>query len=108
MTCLPAARRDRIEALKDPKNAFVELGVDADPIVVNPDTTTLAVRFRADPDIRPLSRLDELDGVGEEIREDLRQKRGMAQDGRIGFFEHYPGLADVKQGKGLGNRDGGV
>src|SRR5262249_24570336 len=70
-----------VQALKDLEDALVEFGGNADAVGLDPDADHAAGKIlRAQPYLRGLAGLDELEGVADEVDQDLTQRGGMGHD----------------------------
>src|SRR4029077_19004905 len=56
-----------VELLEHAENALLIFGGDADPVIFEPEADEAAVRFRRDAHVRDFPRLNEFDGVGQEV-----------------------------------------
>ena len=67
-----------MQPFKDAEDANLMLRRDPDAVVLHPQAAPLASFFGPDPDVRPHAGRHELDGVRQEVRDDLHEGGGVS------------------------------
>ena len=93
---MPSVRVPGVEALEDNEDPVEVLGLDTDPVVLHGEPPECPRPFGRDADLGRHVRPAVLQGVADQVREDLREL------GRVGH--HLGQVADLDRGAGLADR----
>src|SRR5947207_5496604 len=86
-----------INPLENPENSPPVVGLDANAVVLKKESDGFALWPGINPNARPGFRRHELDGIGEQVRNTLRQKSFMPHDRKQRALNVNLGLLRLKE-----------